>query len=1336
MSDILRMKTTQSSPDALRQLLHLSNKFYDLHTDRSKGYEDMDGLQYVGTMENFGSEMLFETRKLRMNRPPAKIVKPCATLSYYFNISHADFIESYPQQNMLMGCVKENVLLSNHTYQLKFSSTVSTRYVRSEAYSDQDAYLSYFRMTNINPTLIVDDVEYPLFTDSEDVTWYIAMNSTTSGKYTLDTGTGDLIINDLKEFIDLPALWLCVAEMRMLPTVDWFHGVDPGNLDRYNKPLVEFGTNGNDTILLYPFLYTSANLPSGPLLTNGFWYVKVYGDFEREEKTEYNLSAKITRIGYIHCSTESFTAEPDVEYYFTYNDRYVKLSLVEDEIEWTFRRSKEGDYDYNPTYNPVYACIPLKPFSDINTQSGRHAFVPLFKVAFSDVYFHPYESEINACDIGVHVDMSTDYSDNSISKRYGVIHNLAEFDGLPPYYKYYLDRTIHHAHVELYAIRDDANVRNQHAMDKQTAAIILDSSIPITDYQEITSDMKPVIIYDMDPDKRRLYITNPEHIVSEVNFLSDVGLIDKNHFGDVNIEGLGYTHKFIYHGNRRFSTGIIDVDPEVEYGRGYLITNDGIGYENNALSKNPKAPCTAARICDIPTMFTQLQNVSKISPTLVIDEKYVRVTASFSDNLYLQAWNHYTDWVTPTIYSGTSRTTLWITQLSMLNNSFSDIHYIHSAYGNVDVPTRYISFDECDQNIAQGGSGYQVDDQLGFNIGGIFFRMNVMGVDENGSVISISIKIDQSIPGQPDSISDVDIPLANFSSQTELFKLQTMSGTGEGAVLSIHIPDIIWNGRVTGIRTEDNENIFALVFEPSGRGVCFIPYNYTTYRWDENQMTQITGDLSIGNPVYDTITSTDKRSLLDVYLHNMLTNRNFESNMILDYVTKEKTISFVSKECEYEYQVVDYGTLTQFVNISKVISDQGLNQWNCFAAAVPSTDHAKYYTIAWLYDMNASFIDDQYKNKNNGNLWFPKFANMNLSSYDNSWSAIKFHISENGDLYPFMYDACHTTYDTYDLTKGDMCLVETTPITLQSVIPIRGVDYPEDTSYLYDGSRLNYNLYRFDHFKPFRDLDALKIRLTDMTSDQLLQYIRDTYGSNTDIEKIWYKENQYINGETYRKDDLIKFADIVVLPYESGVTYAKDLMIVDMETHDMYRSERPFVSTNLTTDIKNHNITYVGKKPTYQVASLYIADKTFVATTIQEDVKNENMRYIGSSTLYNDMVNYVLARTYQSSVYDANDIAIYEAGSTTLAPLDDNPVGGFIPLKDVVQQKVTTRGNTKSVEPLYVFRIDQPISDLDQFRMFDGDIDISPYTILLIKTHTGVYWKYMYRNNKWEHVYK
>ena len=119
-----------------------------------------------------------------------------------------------------------------------------------------------------------------------------------------------------------------------------------------------------------------------------------------------------------------------------------------------------------------------------------------FIVKFNHKYLHPYEAICNNAVSGIHVDASTDYSDNSVSKKNGVIHNLGDFDGLPKYFNYMLERTIHRIHTELYSIRDDLNNRNQKAIDKQTAALILDTAIPQNEIQLLLEELNLVIKYD------------------------------------------------------------------------------------------------------------------------------------------------------------------------------------------------------------------------------------------------------------------------------------------------------------------------------------------------------------------------------------------------------------------------------------------------------------------------------------------------------------------------------------------------------------------------------------------------------------------------------------------------------------------------------------------------------------------------------------------------------------------------------------------------------------------------------------------------------------------------
>ena len=70
MSENTFRSSPQMTPDSLRQKLHMDKAFYELHTKKYFGRQDINGLEYAGTVENFGSEMLLESRKMRMLRPP------------------------------------------------------------------------------------------------------------------------------------------------------------------------------------------------------------------------------------------------------------------------------------------------------------------------------------------------------------------------------------------------------------------------------------------------------------------------------------------------------------------------------------------------------------------------------------------------------------------------------------------------------------------------------------------------------------------------------------------------------------------------------------------------------------------------------------------------------------------------------------------------------------------------------------------------------------------------------------------------------------------------------------------------------------------------------------------------------------------------------------------------------------------------------------------------------------------------------------------------------------------------------------------------------------------
>ena len=69
---------------------------------------------------------------------------------------------------------------------------------------------------------------------------------------------------------------------------------------------------------------------------------------------------------------------------------------------------------------------------------------------------------------------------------------------------------------------------------------------------------------------------------------------------------------------------------------------------------------------------------------------------------------------------------------------------------------------------------------------------------------------------------------------------------------------------------------------------------------------------------------------------------------------------------------------------------------------------------------------------------------------------------------------------------------------------------------------------------------------------------------------------------------------------------------------------------------------------------------------------------------------------------------------------------------------VSTHGTQRTVEPLYVFRLEptptMPIPDLTKFRMYKNGEDISECTMLIVHHESG-YRKYTFHDGKWEWAY-
>ena len=100
------------TPDSMRKTLNLLKNFYDSHTKKNYGYKDIHGTQYSGVVENFGSELYIESRKLLMHNPSLENVFVYNTFDFYFDIQFSKCINTYDQQLMLVALLSKDVLNS------------------------------------------------------------------------------------------------------------------------------------------------------------------------------------------------------------------------------------------------------------------------------------------------------------------------------------------------------------------------------------------------------------------------------------------------------------------------------------------------------------------------------------------------------------------------------------------------------------------------------------------------------------------------------------------------------------------------------------------------------------------------------------------------------------------------------------------------------------------------------------------------------------------------------------------------------------------------------------------------------------------------------------------------------------------------------------------------------------------------------------------------------------------------------------------------------------------------------------------------------------------------
>ena len=1090
-------------PDSLRQATHLLKNLYDVHTKRYCGYKDINGSQYEGTLENWGSEMLLEARKMLMDKPALENIFIENTLDFYFDIQYSGIIDNYSQQNMLCGVLKPDTLLSNRQYSIIFSDIELVRYPRSESYSDPSVYVDEYIHTTTTPVLkvvkpgaVVENVPLKLTDKSGEIThYYFHLAEETIGMYDPDniptSGTFEVPINN--SYVGFPCIWMVVNLLRTLPVIGF-------NNNRFaGKTLLEIGTNGHDNAYMYPLFNNTDEDFDGDYYAlkvvvedyDMFYPINTdYDDADSAEKSklDFNFSIRIKEIHLLQYDsplTDFPTQTPINDTVIEYDKTYTKITLNNFSSsrstsscsgKWFFRIPQPGDIDYDGTTfkNRCYAYTDLKSFMKNmkDDQTDDDVLIPGFRVIYDDAYLHPYEGYCENAYSGIHIDTTSDYSNNGVSKKNGTIHNMGEFDGLPPYFRYQIAKDMHRAHVEMYAIRDKLNTYKYEkaASKKQTAGIILDSALPQNKTQN-PGDMPIVIYYDIDRLVGRTYTyTQDDPNISKSNNMSEITFTDPYNFGNSNMTAHAREQKFVYHGNRHFSLGLTGFDPETEIGRVYIISNDSSSYENNQLSSLPKSPITFARICDIPTRFSQLINIKGMAPTLVIDEDYVRTEACYYVKDKSLVYNK-------DLMESLLKVNHNVIQQQVPTNGQSISYAIFDCdlYNYINL-NEYIDLSDTTTvtfSISGTGHDYAVGDTFLFYIGGISVRGRVKTTFGDGKVQSVQyMYYDTSGDIQYDDSWEYSVGMMNRSNlkQTTVFNTETTnnSSTGEGLAITVEIDQQVWNS-TNGPKTNGiKDGIYCLALDAFN--------NIWVWLLDKDNLTfvrhnQITGSMVYEN-AYENPAKLADNTLKDVFLYNSL-------KPVSNDVTIIKEKSYI----ETSQIVHDTINIFEPEDHSDKINELTINDQDCLFVIGDQLDGSPYHGII-KHERN-------YLKASQKSLKVPSYSDLGYTEYVNKSNKIHFKsISDDKQPELWLYQPkAEVTFTDTTITTDVLRTDSENPILLSDII-LDDENMPADT--LDHSGILLRNIYMSDEYTT-EELESTRAAYNDYSRDDLISIVRTDY---------------------------------------------------------------------------------------------------------------------------------------------------------------------------------------------------------------------------------------------------
>lgn len=1181
MSEPIRESSPMIGPDSLRKINQVNESFFETHTKKNFGKEDVYGSKYSGTVENFGFEMLLEARKLKMQKPSLKGVFATNTFEYYFDLQYSNMIETYEQQGMLEAVLKKDLFLPNKEYRIRFENCEDVLIPRSESWGSlepdperlKDAVAKVFKdkfiHTTTPPILQIRDLrtmEYSEITlelsvGEDFAVDYYFYNEFATQSHIQSYSGGTLITTPItNQDAGLPFVWICEEIFKTYPPVEFVGDT--------NKLFV-IGQDGHGVSHIYPYIYGDSSLPS---LDEGTWMIYAYSEYDGFiPNAETNYASSVTSFKVVVLNNEGGIIQ---EFPIEFDTDYIKV-MLSDKAEWKIERD-----EMNQAY---YAQVELEQFFDNADLDTRVILLQAFDIKFSDEYlFLQYEGLIEGASSGIHLDTLSDYTDNAVDKLNGTIHSLGEFDGLPKYFKTMKDRETHRSHVELYTIRDRINQRTQNVLEKQTAGLIFDSAMPQKELDKSVAGQEPAIIYQPSEDDY-LYVTDMDKVISQTNVLSEVTFNDVNTFGNCNIIADSKKQKFIYHGNRVFSLGAIMYDPENEIARVYYVGNDSTSYENNSsLPEEKRKPArTLARICDIPTTYEQLTHVKNTYATVVFDTKYVRTECGVNvddiETLFNKRGMKLV--MTPATHLYGNQ---WIYDLPAdLPDKTTLITCGYCRWENTTNPNIPIT----DANFVKhnGGLNYQVGDTFYALVGGKAYDGEITDVSYTGYVNAFTIDV-------PD---DSYVNVYNLEGTDTVLKTCTVnSENGEGFELKLDINNAYINAHTpTPVTTTPPENLVALAFDLYGDLFLY----ELNEDWEWVKVCQVGGTESVDN-IYDDSVTRQERTFDNAFLKE-----------ITKYVSQcSRYIFYNPMQYISEREIINYAVGIKGDAETTDLSEHivGLNNGNTYYKLI-CTDNAD----------NGHFNLKMYQLEgyDNYSATLPRFNRNNTKEYFNPSNRFLVGMPEedpfDNQKQPsiFVYMPSHNKR-----MDGFTSYTDTLLINSSHVMTYR--DYGSDivdSSYI-----LSCNVYYYPEYERTQESIEFEEHMRQYQRSGLLTWIRDNLGSSA--EPLLYEDTEY----KYDYEALIKYI-IDRYPFNGPVVksdlkphnYAGDL-VVDPQTLLPLGTPPTGAFVPITTDIIEAQVTKDGTKLGSDLVNIFIIDDpTFQGFTSDFRVYDENEIDITSTAL-------------------------------------------------------------------------------------------------------------------------